>query len=90
MASRLRVGQKLAVVAHRQHGLADQAEHLKAGRTHQFAKIIRRERADVEAFARVLGQPVSLAGAQEFRQFDYLSPWEGTDYVLPGDEKAKQ
>jgi len=27
--------------------------------------------------------------AQEFRSFDFLSPWEGTDYVLPGDEKAK-
>ena len=26
---------------------------------------------------------------QAFRQFDFLSPWEGTDYVLPGDEKAK-
>ena len=23
------------------------------------------------------------------RNFDFLSPWEGTDYVLPGDEKAK-
>ena len=27
---------------------------------------------------------------QEFRNFDFLSPWEGTDYVLPGDEKAKE
>lgn len=27
--------------------------------------------------------------AQEFRNFDFLSPWEGTDYPLPGDEKAK-
>jgi len=27
---------------------------------------------------------------QEFRNFDFLSPWEGTDYVLPGDEKAGQ
>ena len=27
--------------------------------------------------------------SQEFRTFDFLSPWEGTDYVLPGDEKAK-
>ena len=25
---------------------------------------------------------------QEFRNFDFLSPWEGTDYALPGDEKA--
>jgi NADH-quinone oxidoreductase subunit C len=37
---------------------------------------------------RVIYEPVKLA--QEFRSFDYLSPWEGTDYVLPGDEKAKQ
>ena len=29
-----------------------------------------------------------VALAQEFRTFDFLSPWEGTDYVLPGDEKA--
>ena len=36
---------------------------------------------------RVVYEPVRLN--QEFRQFDYLSPWEGTDYVLPGDEKAK-
>lgn len=36
---------------------------------------------------RVVYEPVVLA--QEFRNFDYLSPWEGTDYVLPGDEKAK-
>jgi NADH-quinone oxidoreductase subunit C len=36
---------------------------------------------------RVVYEPVSLP--QEFRSFDYLSPWEGTDYVLPGDEKAK-
>jgi NADH-quinone oxidoreductase subunit C len=28
--------------------------------------------------------------AQEFRNFDFLSPWEGPDYPLPGDEKAKQ
>ena len=37
---------------------------------------------------RVVYEPVRLA--QEFRNFDFLSPWEGTDYVLPGDEKAKQ
>jgi len=36
---------------------------------------------------RVVYEPVRLL--QEFRSFDYLSPWEGTDYVLPGDEKAK-
>jgi NADH-quinone oxidoreductase subunit C len=27
---------------------------------------------------------------QEFRNFDFLSPWEGTNYILPGDEKAGQ
>ena len=37
---------------------------------------------------RVVYEPVKLT--QEFRAFDYLSPWEGTDYVIPGDEKAKQ
>ena len=36
---------------------------------------------------RVVYEPVKLT--QEFRAFDYLSPWEGTDYVIPGDEKAK-
>jgi len=36
---------------------------------------------------RVVYEPVRLN--QEFRNFDFLSPWEGTDYVLPGDEKAK-
>jgi NADH-quinone oxidoreductase subunit C len=36
---------------------------------------------------RVVYEPVRLA--QEFRNFDFMSPWEGTDYVLPGDEKAK-
>jgi NADH-quinone oxidoreductase subunit C len=36
---------------------------------------------------RVVYEPVRLA--QEFRNFDFLSPWEGADYVLPGDEKAK-
>jgi NADH-quinone oxidoreductase subunit C len=35
---------------------------------------------------RVVYDPVRLT--QEFRSFDFLSPWEGTDYVLPGDEKA--
>jgi NADH-quinone oxidoreductase subunit C len=34
----------------------------------------------------VVYEPVKLA--QDFRSFDFLSPWEGTDYVLPGDEKA--
>ena len=36
--------------------------------------------------SRVVYEPVKLA--QEFRNFDFESPWEGTDYVLPGDEKA--
>ena len=35
---------------------------------------------------RVVYEPVRLA--QEFRDFDFLSPWEGTEYLLPGDEKA--
>lgn len=35
---------------------------------------------------RVVYQPVKLV--QEYRNFDYLSPWEGAQYVLPGDEKA--
>ena len=35
---------------------------------------------------RVVYEPVRLT--QEFRNFDFLSPWEGTDYVLPGDDKA--
>ncbi len=35
---------------------------------------------------RVVYEPVELA--QEMRTFDFLSPWEGSDYVLPGDEKA--
>jgi NADH-quinone oxidoreductase subunit C len=43
-------------------------------------------RYDDEA-KRVVYEPVKLV--QEMRQFDYLSPWEGTEYVLPGDEKAK-
>ena len=39
-----------------------------------------------EEHKRVVYEPVKLA--QEFRNFDYLSPWEGAEYVLPGDEKA--
>ena len=41
---------------------------------------------DVEK--RVVYEPVKLA--QEYRQFDFLSPWEGAKYVLPGDEKAPE
>jgi NADH-quinone oxidoreductase subunit C len=37
---------------------------------------------------RVVYDKVRLA--QEFRNFDFLSPWEGPDYKLPGDEKAEQ
>jgi len=37
---------------------------------------------------RVVYEPVHLR--QEFRNFDFLSPWEGTDYVLPGDEKKSK
>lgn len=39
-----------------------------------------------EEHKRVVYEPVRLA--QDFRSFDFLSPWEGTDYVLPGDEKG--
>ncbi len=38
-----------------------------------------------EAQKRVVYEPVSLV--QEYRQFDFLSPWESAQYVLPGDEK---
>jgi NADH-quinone oxidoreductase subunit C len=37
---------------------------------------------------RVIYEPVRLT--QEFRSFDFMSPWEGMDHVLPGDEKAKE
>ena len=40
-----------------------------------------------EEHKRVVYEPVKLA--QDFRSFDFLSPWEGAKYVLPGDEKAK-
>ncbi|MCI4678454.1 NADH-quinone oxidoreductase subunit C [Rhodoblastus acidophilus] len=39
-----------------------------------------------DAQKRVVYEPVSLS--QEFRSFDFLSPWEGESYTLPGDEKA--
>ncbi|WP_349360807.1 NADH-quinone oxidoreductase subunit C [Stappia sp.] len=35
---------------------------------------------------RVVYEPVRLN--QEFRDFDFMSPWEGAEYILPGDEKA--
>jgi NADH-quinone oxidoreductase subunit C len=37
---------------------------------------------------RVVYEPVRLT--QEFRNFDFLSPWEGPGYGLPGDEKARE
>ena len=39
-----------------------------------------------DAEKRVVYEPVRLN--QEFRKFDFRSPWEGADYPLPGDEKA--
>ncbi len=39
-----------------------------------------------EEHQRVVYEPVELA--QDLRQFDFMSPWEGAQYVLPGDEKA--
>ena len=38
-----------------------------------------------EAQKRVVYEPVKLV--QEYRQFDFMSPWEGAEYILPGDEK---
>src|SRR3954451_726666 len=40
-----------------------------------------------EAEKRVVYEPVALP--QDFRTFDFLMPWQGPEYVLPGDEKAK-
>lgn len=40
-----------------------------------------------EAQKRVVYEPVSLV--QEYRQFDFLSPWEQAQYILPGDEKTR-
>jgi NADH-quinone oxidoreductase subunit C len=39
-----------------------------------------------DAQKRVVYEPVKLT--QEFRSFDFMSPWEGVEYVIPGDEKA--
>src|SRR5207237_687760 len=36
---------------------------------------------------RVVYEPVALA--QDFRNFDFMSPWEGAEYIIPGDEKAQ-
>ena len=38
-----------------------------------------------EALKRVVYEPVKLT--QDYRLFDFMSPWEGAEYVLPGDEK---
>ena len=39
-----------------------------------------------EAQKRVVYEPVKLV--QDYRKFDFMSPWEGAEYVLPGDEKS--
>jgi len=36
----------------------------------------------------VVHEPVNLP--QEYRSFDFMSPWEGAKYVLPGDEKSEE
>ena len=40
-----------------------------------------------ETAKRVVYEPVKLV--QEYRQFDFMSPWEGAEYILPGDDKAE-
>ncbi|MFN5995730.1 MAG: NADH-quinone oxidoreductase subunit C [Paracoccaceae bacterium] len=40
-----------------------------------------------EVLKRVVYEPVKLV--QEYRQFDFMSPWEGAEYILPGDKKAE-
>ncbi|SES93930.1 NADH-quinone oxidoreductase subunit C [Oceanicella actignis] len=39
-----------------------------------------------EELKRVVYEPVKLT--QEYRRFDFMSPWEGAEYILPGDEKG--
>ncbi len=41
-----------------------------------------------EVEKRVVYEPVKLV--QEYRQFDFMSPWEGAEYILPGDEKTER
>jgi NADH-quinone oxidoreductase subunit C len=41
-----------------------------------------------EALKRVVYEPVNLV--QEYRQFDFMSPWEGAEYILPGDQKGSK
>ncbi|MCO6382483.1 MAG: NADH-quinone oxidoreductase subunit C [Vannielia sp.] len=40
-----------------------------------------------EVEKRVVYEPVKLT--QDYRQFDFMSPWEGAEYILPGDEKTE-
>ncbi len=40
-----------------------------------------------EAEKRVVYEPVTLV--QEYRQFDFMSPWEGAEYILPGDDRGE-
>ena len=40
-----------------------------------------------ETQKRVVNEPVSLT--QDFRNFDFMSPWEGAEYILPGDDKVE-
>ncbi|MBY8975321.1 NADH-quinone oxidoreductase subunit C [Rhodobacteraceae bacterium NNCM2] len=40
-----------------------------------------------ETQKRVVYEPVELV--QDYRQFDFMSPWEGAEYILPGDEKKE-
>ena len=40
-----------------------------------------------ETSKRVIYEPVKLV--QDYRQFDFMSPWEGAQYILPGDEKSE-
>ena len=40
-----------------------------------------------ETQKRVVYEPVTLT--QDYRQFDFMSPWEGAEYILPGDEKKE-
>ncbi len=41
-----------------------------------------------ETSKRVVYEPVKLV--QDYRQFDFMSPWEGAEYILPGDEKTEE
>ncbi|MBY6047612.1 NADH-quinone oxidoreductase subunit C [Vannielia litorea] len=41
-----------------------------------------------EVEKRVVYEPVKLT--QDYRQFDFMSPWEGAEYILPGDEKTEE